>query len=256
MRQRKAKDLEKRLQACSGYLLNCSADDAKSSFFDDEKELYLEIGCGKGNFIIKKALDHPDKNFIAIEGQETVILRALEKAAGISGCHKSGSSFDGETPSAKEAADGRRKTGLPLCGAESGCLCKTNGAKLSNLKFMLTFVHRMEELFQEGQLSGIYLNFSDPWPKARHAKRRLTYRTRLQDYAWALKKGGFVEFKTDNEDLYQFTLAEIAAAGYKITEQTVDLHGSCYESRFTTTEYEEKFKTAGKNINYVKFVVS
>lgn len=268
MRQRKAKDLEKRLQACSRYLLNCSADDAKSSFFDDEKELYLEIGCGKGNFIIKKALDHPDKNFIAIEGQETVILRALEKAAGISGCHKSESSFGGEDgikPYARvdeagfsetKMADGSRETELHLCRAESGIRCKTNGAKLSNLKFMLTFVHRMEEFFEEGQLSGIYLNFSDPWPKARHAKRRLTYRTRLQDYAWALKKGGFVEFKTDNEDLYQFTLAEIAAAGYKITEQTVDLHGSCYESRFTTTEYEEKFKTAGKNINYVKFVVS
>lgn len=215
MRQRKAKDLEKRLQACSGYLIDCPADRAKSSFFDDDKELYLEIGCGKGNFIIKKALDNPDKNFLAVEGQETVILRALEKAA------------------------------------ELG---EADGARISNLKFMLAFVHRMDEFFEEGQLSGIYLNFSDPWPKARHAKRRLTYRSRLQDYVWALKKDGFVAFKTDNEDLYQFTLAEIAAAGYEVTEQTADLHGSCYESRFTTTEYEEKFKAAGKNINYVKFV--
>lgn len=210
MRQRRAKDLEQRLQACSEYLIDCPAEDAKGSFFDDDKDLYLEIGCGKGNFIVQKALENPDKNFIAIEGQETVILRALEKASELS--------------------------------------------DLSNLKFVLTFVHRMEELFTEGQLSGIYLNFSDPWPKARHAKRRLTYRGRLQDYAWALKKGGFVEFKTDNDALYQFTLEEIDAVGYEVVEQTADLHSSSYESRLTTTEYEDKFKAAGKNINYVKFI--
>ena len=305
MRQRKAKDLEKRLQACSGYLTDCSADHAKGSFFDDNKELYLEIGCGKGNFIIQKALDNPDKNFIAIEGQETVILRALEKAAqlgakdpgiqaGKANLLGAGGSFCGAQGggryTAGEANDCEagsvdacradsvkhyiraEEAGLPgaktagvceagsanlckaesvgICEAESADLCKTNGARLSNLKFMLAFVHRMEEFFAEGQLSGIYLNFSDPWPKARHAKRRLTYRTRLQDYAWALKSGGFVAFKTDNEDLYQFTLAEIAAVGYEITEQTADLHGSGYESRFTTTEYEEKFKAAGKNIKY------
>lgn len=214
MRQRKAKDLENRLQACGNYLIELSEEDGGGIFadagFDMGKELYLEIGCGKGNFIIKKALEEPDKNFIAIEGQETVILRALEKAAEL---------------------------------------------EIPNLKFMLAFVHRMDEFFEEGQLSGIYLNFSDPWPKARHAKRRLTYRERLQDYAWALKKGGFVEFKTDNDGLYAFSLEEITAAGYEITEQTTNLHESPYESRHTTTEYEDKFKTAGKNINYVKFIV-
>ena len=118
--------------------------------------------------------------------------------------------------------------------------------RLTNLKFMLTFVHTMDELFDEGQLSGIYLNFSDPWPKARHAKRRLTHRERLKDYAWALKKGGFIEMKTDNDDLYDFTLREIAAAGYEIVEQTRDLHSSSFESRLTTTEYEDKFSSRGK----------
>ncbi|MFR4797472.1 MAG: tRNA (guanine(46)-N(7))-methyltransferase TrmB, partial [Lentihominibacter sp.] len=113
----------------------------------------------------------------------------------------------------------------------------------------------MDEFFDEGQLSGIYLNFSDPWPKARHAKRRLTHRDRLKDYGWALKKGGFIEFKTDNDDLYDFTLEEIDAAGYEIAEQTRDLHSSEYPSKDITTEYEDKFSGRGKNINYVKIIV-
>ena len=129
------------------------------------------------------------------------------------------------------------------------------GVHLSNLKFMMNFVHSMDDLFEEDQLSGIYLNFSDPWPKARHAKRRLTYRERLHDYAWALKKGGFVEFKTDNDGLYDSALEEIEATGYEITEQTRDLHNSEFESRLTTTEYEDRFRERGKNINYVKIVV-
>lgn len=248
MRQRKAKDLDKRLQDCSIYMVEkpASADSRRGSeglragdrsgvksgetegttpvhdpamdYFGtgrEERELFLEIGCGKGQFITGKAKKHPDADFIAIEGQETVILRALEKAR----------ELDDET------------------------------GQLSNLRFMLTFVHSMDELFYEKQLSGIYLNFSDPWPKARHAKRRLTHRDRLRDYAWALKPGGFVEIKTDNDALYDFTLEEIEAAGYRITEQTRDLHGSGFESKNTTTEYEDKFSSRGKNINYVRFTV-
>ncbi len=217
MRQRKAKNMEERLEMCSQYMIR-----PDKNYFDDDKELYLEIGCGKGNFIIKKALDNPDKNFIAIEGQETVILRALEKT--------------------KELAEAAVNFG------EDG------QRPLSNLKFMLSFVHSMEEIFEEGQLSGIYLNFSDPWPKARHAKRRLTYRERLRDYAWALKDGGFVEFKTDNDELYASALEEIGFSEFQIVEQTTDLHNSDYVSRLTTTEYEDKFSAAGKNINYVKIV--
>lgn len=213
MRQRKAKDLEKRLEECRDYMAEPGGNPGK--YFDDEKELYLEIGCGKGNFIIKKAMENPHRNYIAVEGQETVILRALEKV--------------------KEAV-----------GA---------GADLSNLKFMLTFVDHMEDFFTQGQLSGIYLNFSDPWPKARHAKRRLTYRKRLEDYRWALCGGGFIEIKTDNDDLYDFTLEEIEAVGFEVAEETRDLHDSSYESKYTMTEYEEKFHSRDKNINYVKITV-
>lgn len=221
MRQRKAKDLDKRLQECSMYMIE-SPGDGNKDYFNDDKDLFLEIGCGKGQFIIKKAKDNPDADFIAIEGQETVILRALEKA---------------------KEEDERQQN-------ESDCK-----QGLSNLKFMLTFVHTIDKFFNENQLSGIYLNFSDPWPKARHAKRRLTYRKRLQDYSKAIKKGGFIEIKTDNDALYDFTLEEIDAVGCKIAEQTRDLHNSNYASRFTTTEYEDRFKDKGKNINYVKIII-
>ena len=185
MRQRKAKNLEEKLRECSEYMITEPEAGRLDSCFDQDRPLFLEIGCGKGNFIIRKALDNPDKNYIAIEVQETVILRALEKARAV----------DGVIP---------------------------------NLKFMMTFVHSMDEFFTEGQLEGIYLNFSDPWPKARHAKRRLTYRQRLLDYRWALRAGGFIEFKSDNDQLYDFTLEEIGAAGLEITEESRDLHSSPY----------------------------
>ena len=216
MRQRKAKDLDRRLSECSELMTVPAGENEDFKYFDNGGELYLEIGCGKGNFIIKKALDNPLKNFIAIEGQETVILRALEKA-------KASKLVDGDM--------------------------------ILNLKFMMSFVDNMNDFFEEKQLSGIYLNFSDPWPKARHAKRRLTYRKRLEDYGWAVKPGGFIEIKTDNDALYEFTLEEIAAVGYEISEQSRDLHSSGFDSKNTTTEYEEKFKKNGKNINYVKVLI-
>ena len=180
-----------------------------------DRPLYLEIGCGKGDFLLQQALTRPEAAFVGIEGQASVVLRALEKAA------------------AGEAS---------LCG---------------NLRFACAFVNGLEELFEPGSLSGIYLNFSDPWPKGRHAKRRLTYRGRLKDYAKALKPGGFIAVKTDNDPLFEFTLEEIAACGWEPVELTRDLHGEgCgYEARLITTEYERKFRDAGKTINYVKVII-
>ena len=115
----------------------------------------------------------------------------------------------------------------------------------------------LNDYFEPGELAGVYLNFSDPWPKARHDKRRLTYHKRLENYLQVMGEDGFVEFKTDNEGLFEFTLEEIqllAEKGLEMAEMTRDLHGpDCQlESRQVTTEYEDKFRAAGKNINYVK----
>ncbi|MBQ0078340.1 MAG: tRNA (guanosine(46)-N7)-methyltransferase TrmB [Eubacterium sp.] len=212
MRQRKVKDLDLKLAQCSDLLVENPDPAGWNEHFGREADLYVEVGCGKGDFIIKKAMDNPDSNFVAIEGQGTVVLRAMEKVRELEG------------------------TGTPV----------------TNLRFMCAFVNDMREFFEEGSLAGIYLNFSDPWPKARHNKRRLTYRGRLENYAKVLVAEGFLEFKTDNDGLYDFTLEEIEAVDYDIIEKTRDLHASQYESRLTMTEYEKKFKANGKNINYVK----
>ena len=120
-------------------------------------------------------------------------------------------------------------------------------------------MHDLADYFEPGELAGIYLNFSDPWPKARHAKRRLTYHKTLANYRSVLEAGGFIEFKTDNEGLFAFTLEEIEAAGYPVIEMTRDLHGDAASlgtyaaaSRTYMTEYEVKFSAQGKNINFVR----
>lgn len=211
MRQRNVKNLEEKLRNHSTYRV----EDPRAwkgrwkDVFQNANPLFLEIGCGKGKFLTEMADRKPEQNFIGVEGQSNVLLRALEKAEG-------------------------RRSG--------------------NLRLFQDYVHDLNDYFEKGELSGIYLNFSDPWPKARHAKRRLTYRDRLTNYFQVLGRNGFVEVKTDNEDLFQFTLEEIAASSLVIAEMTRDLHGAdcTLESRLVTTEYEERFCSVGKNINYVK----
>ena len=215
MRQRNIKNLSERIEQNSRLLIE-EPGDCKgrwAEIFGNGNPIYLEIGCGKGNFITKHAFAEPNCNFIACEGQMSVVLRALEKA------EASGS---------------------------------------GNLRVFIDFVNDLEDYFEVGELSGIYLNFSDPWPKARHAKRRLTYRGRLQNYKKVLKPDGFIEFKTDNEGLFAFTLEEIEACGYEMIEMSRDLHGEAQgvhgeKSRCFMTEYEEKFSGQGKNINFVRF---
>lgn len=211
MRQRNIKNLEERLAENSSFLIE-EPKSMKGRWRETFQTgpgspVYLEIGCGKGKFILTRAEKNPDACYIAVEGQANVILRAMEKA---------------------------------------------EAAERSNLRLFIDYVNDLRDYFEEGELDGIYLNFSDPWPKARHDKRRLTYHRRLENYFQVLKPEGFVEFKTDNDGLYAFTLEEIPLAGLEIAEETRDLHRSDFESRLVTTEYEDKFRAGGKNINYVK----
>ncbi len=209
MRQRNVKNLEEKLELNSSFLIR-DPRELKGKWaeeFGNDKPIYLEIGCGKGQFIFTQATENPDCNYIAIEGQENVALRALQKA-------------------------------------EQG--------GLNNLRIFIDYVQDLKDYFEEGELEGIYLNFSDPWPKARHAKRRLTYHKRLFNYKEVIGKEGCIEFKTDNDGLFEFTMEEIQDHGFQILEMTRDLHQSDYESKNITTEYEDKFRKGGKNINYVK----
>lgn len=210
MRQRNIKNLQEKLEQNSGFLVR-EPETVKgrwAELFGNDNPIYLELGCGKGKFISRMAQDNPDRNYIAIEGQSNVALRALEKAQ-----------------------EGR----------------------LANLRIFIDYVHDLQDYFTEGELDGIYLNFSDPWPKARHAKRRLTHRNRLENYRKVLSDKGTVEFKTDNDGLFDFTIEELEEGGFEILQQTRDLHKSGFSAAEITTEYEERFKDAGKNINFVKF---
>lgn len=110
-------------------------------------------------------------------------------------------------------------------------------------------VTKLEEIFPENSLDRIYLNFSDPWPKDRHAKRRLTHEGFLNRYKDVLKDGGEIHFKTDNDDLFEFSVEEIKRLGFELLLCTTDLHNSEYNENNVMTEYEEKFSSQGKNIN-------
>lgn len=208
MRQRKIKDLSRKLDDLSAFIVSQpeEAKDKWNEIFGNDNPIFVEIGCGKGQFINAHTALYPNRNYIGIEGQQSVILRAVEKTA-----------------------------------AEAG-----------NVIYISKFVGDITEIFAEREIAGIYLNFSDPWPKDRHAKRRLMHIDRLRRYFTALKSSAFVEIKTDNEELFDFTLTQIEKGGYFIEEITRDLKASGFQAKNITTEYEDKFMMAGKNINYVK----
>jgi tRNA (guanine-N7-)-methyltransferase len=122
---------------------------------------------------------------------------------------------------------------------------------IDNLLFIRMDAVEIEEAFGVGEVDRIYLNFSDPWPKDRHAKRRLTSRQFFERYDKILKKDGIVEFKTDNRPLFEFSLEEIPETNFKIDNHTFDLHGDKDAKIFegnVMTEYEEKFVSIGNKI--------
>ena len=118
---------------------------------------------------------------------------------------------------------------------------------IENVRLILGDVSQVEDIFSPGEIDCIYLNFSDPWPKARHAKRRLTYRLFLDKYEIILKKGGEIRFKTDNKELFDFSLGEFKERGWTLSQVTYDLHSHPVEGD-VETEYEEKFSRKGNSI--------
>ena len=127
---------------------------------------------------------------------------------------------------------------------------KCEDLELENIRFIRMEAEYIEDVFDEGEVDKIYLNFSDPWPKDRHAKRRLTSVNFLKRYDTILKTDGIVEFKTDNDDLFEFSLEQVPEAGWEILAQTWDLHNNEELIKGNTmTEYEEKFSKLGKPIH-------
>ena len=126
---------------------------------------------------------------------------------------------------------------------------KRKELELDNLFFIRMDAENICDVFAPDEISRIYLNFSDPWPKDRHAKRRLTSKEFFARYDKILKKDGVVEFKTDNRPLFDFSLEQIPEAGWQIVEHTFDLHQSSMNEGNVMTEYEEKFSSMGNPIH-------
>ena len=173
--------------------------------FGNDHPVYVEIGMGKGRFLMDMARLYPEINFIGIEKYSSVLLRAVQKL---------------------------------------------EEEELPNVRLIRMDAEDLENVFALGELDRIYLNFSDPWPKDRHAKRRLTSHEFLARYEKILKKDGTLEFKTDNKDLFDFSLEEMKnAEGWELTAFTYDLHHDVVLSEGNVmTEYEEKFSSIGNPI--------
>lgn len=131
---------------------------------------------------------------------------------------------------------------------------KQTELELPNLKFIRMDAENINDVFAENEVDGIYLNFSDPWPKDRHAKRRLTSRQFFARYEKLLKPEGRIQFKTDNSVLFDFSLEEVEATNFKATEVSYDLHYSEWNDGNVMTEYEERFSAKGNPIKRVVFV--
>lgn len=176
--------------------------------FGNEKPIQIEIGMGKGQFILNMAKAHPEINFIGIERYSSVLLRALEK-------------YDTE-----------------------------EFEMLENIRFICMDAREIENVFAPAEVDKIFLNFSDPWPKARHAKRRLTSTEFLARYEKVLVESGRVEFKTDNTELFNFSLEQVKEAGWALIAYTYDLHHQEEMNEGNImTEYEQKFSEKGNLIN-------
>ena len=128
------------------------------------------------------------------------------------------------------------------------------GDIINNLRFIIGDAETLCEYFPPASLDVIYLNFSDPWPKKGHAKRRLTHKCKLDIYKRILKPGGELRLKTDNDGLYEFSLEQFAECGWETLWQTTDLHASEYAKDNIMTEYERAFSEKGKNINAAVFI--
>lgn len=181
-----------------------------NEIFGNDHPVRIEIGMGKGRFIMDLARMNPDINYVGIEKYSSVLLRGIQKM---------------------------------------------ESDPLPNLYFIRMEAEEITDVFGREEVDRIYLNFSDPWPKDRHAKRRLPSREFLHRYDAILVRDGMIEFKTDNPDLFRFALEELEPAGWRLNQVTEDLHRDEEMMRGNImTEYEERFSSMGNPI--YKYVIS
>ena len=172
------------------------------TLYPEAKEVWIEIGCGKGTFTAETARRNPNILLIAVERVADAMVMAMEKAAAL---------------------------------------------ELNNVFFICADAAKLGEIFAPGEADRIFLNFSDPWPSKRHCRRRLTHAGFLLSYREVLRDGGQIHFKTDNRPLFDFSLTQFPAAGYRLSEVTNDLHADGVQG--VMTDYEAKFHAEGVPIN-------
>jgi tRNA (guanine-N7-)-methyltransferase len=224
-----------------------------------DEPLHLEIGCGKGRFIKASALNDPYSLYLGFEGQKSVIYRALQRAytdpdvrlrelneiaLALVGLNDEGAERTGR--GSRRGGDADMSTG--------GAIHDTGRAPVpDNLLLCAEYIMDMRDYFGEGELNGVFLNFSDPWPKTRQQKRRLTSPGYLDGYMRALTYGGFIRFKTDSADFFDYSRECLDAhPGFEITALTNDLHASGYASDSEMTEYERRFLNLNMKIHYLE----
>ena len=199
MRMRNPKNMDEILNSCNYFLTE--------DLFNNDNDICLEIGMGKGNFLLGMFLNHLDINYIGVEKYSSVICSAIKKI---------------------------------------------NEYELDNLKILNIDIMDIPQ-YLYGKIKTIYLNFSDPWPKKRNTKRRLTSENFLKLYDNLFKDEKHIILKTDNNDFYEFSKESLLSYGYKIINETYDLHNSDITDS-PKTEYEEKFSSQGVKIKYIEVI--
>lgn len=199
MRMRNPKNMDEILNSCNYFLTE--------DLFNNDNDICLEIGMGKGNFLLGMCLNHPNINYIGVEKYSSVICSAIKKI---------------------------------------------NEYELDNLKILNIDIMDIPQ-YLYGKIKTIYLNFSDPWPKKRNTKRRLTSENFLKLYDNLFKNEKHIILKTDNDDFYEFSKESLLSYGYKIINETYDLHNSDITDS-PKTEYEEKFSSQGVKIKYIEVI--
>ena len=203
MRLKKVKGALENVQKSKYYVENPESNIGKwKEVFGNNNPIHIEIGMGKGNFIVGMAQKNPNINFIGIEMYDSVLVRAVE-------------------------------------------YLNTSELELNNLKLLLLDANNIENIFEK-EIEEIYLNFSDPWPKARHHLRRLSSKVFLEKYDKIFKGKKEIYQRTDNQGLYIYSLMSYSEYGYVLSDISFNLHGD--KEDLITTEYEDKFSSKGMPI--------
>lgn len=217
MRIRKKKWAVPELNACDFFVQN--PVDCRSrwqSLFADSHPIELEVGCGKGTFVAKKALENPDTNYIAVDIKSDML--------------------------------GVARRNIVKVFEEAGRECK-------NIRLTAYNVDKLTDILSsEDKVSKLYINFCNPWPRGKHNKRRLTHPTKLRLYKELMEVGSEVHFKTDNDELFEDSIDYFTSTGYEVTYITRDLHHSEVQGNIVT-EHERMFSEQGILIKYLVAVL-